>query len=139
MVKNQNFSVESSKKSIKCAICHHDIDDFTLAYQPHLNLGIVCADCCMSFSQEDLIIIMELLIMYGGYFGKLRDRSFSLINELKKIDIPNCHNISFTTDEFILEINSRLLHKALLHGIYPEEYIEELKKYLDKPYDNYFL
>ena len=139
MVKSQNISTKSSRKTVKCAICHNDINDFSVIYQPQFTLGVVCTECQYFFSPEDISSILELFLLYGGYFGQLREQKFSLIRELKRIDLSGFQNKSFSIDEIILEVNSRLLHRALLHGLCPEDYVGRLKKFLDNTSHDYIL
>ncbi|TFG28650.1 MAG: hypothetical protein EU532_04740 [Promethearchaeota archaeon] len=139
MVKSQKISVKSSNKRLKCAICHNDINDISLVHQPQLNLGVICTDCCEYFSKEDIRSMLELFLMYGGYFGQLRNQNFSLITELKKINLFYSHDKSLSSDEIILEVNSRLLHNALVHGIHPKDYLHSLKKLLNDSLHDYFL
>jgi len=139
MVKSQKLSVKSSNKTLKCAICHNNIKELSLVHQPQLNLGVICTDCCQCFSKEDIRSMLELFLMYGGYFGQLRDQNFSLITELNKINLFYSHNKNLSSDEIILEVNSRLFHKALVHGIHPEDYLHSLKKLLNDSLYDYFL
>ena len=137
MVKSQKLSTKSFNKTVKCAICHNDINNFSVIYQPQFNLGVVCADCQYFFSPEDITSVLELFLLYGGYFGQLQGQKFSLIRELKKIDSSEFQNKSVSIDEIIIEVNSLLLHRALLHGLCPEDYIEKLRKFLDDTSHDY--
>ncbi len=111
----------------RCAICRNEIADYKNVYPAGLNFGLVCKDCYKKFSEDDIDLMINMFIAYGGYFGKKQGSVFSLkillnefINKIKK-------------EKGILnlkELNIKLLHKALLYGITPQEFIDNLDKIL---------
>jgi len=71
--------------------------------------------------------MLNLFLAYGGYFRKLKSVPFSLEDTLKEI-INDAGNKDGEFD--FGEVNSRMIHKALLHGHSPQEYIDVLKSIL---------
>ncbi len=91
--------------------------------------GIICKNCINIFPPDDIEMISYLFFIYGGYFGKLDQSSFSLPEAIK----------SLTRKEFnpkkpimIEDLNERLVHNALLHGIAPVDLVKTLKNFLNK-------
>ncbi|MFX1411168.1 MAG: hypothetical protein ACFFA6_12515 [Promethearchaeota archaeon] len=107
---------------IKCSVCHLEIKNRASLYQAGVNLGIVCVDCYRLFSTEDLELVSNLFIAFGGYFGQYKRVEFSILRILKAI-----HKDLFLTYDDVEELNVRMLHRALLHGITPKQYIENLE------------
>ncbi len=122
---------KSDRKSshvVKCGICHGEIVDRAQIYQAGINLGVVCSECYKHFSAEDLEMMANMFIAYGGYFGKLKNSDFSLVKTLEIILKNGLREKKIVNTE---QINIRLMHKALLHGISPEEYIQNLNILVD--------
>lgn len=118
-----------SDNSVKCGICHGEIVDRAQIYQTGLNLGVVCSKCYKRFSANDLEMIANMFIAYGGYFGMLQDSKFSLVKTLEVIMKNSLReNIIANTEQ----VNIRLMHKALLHGITPEQYVQNLSLLVDE-------
>ena len=114
-------------KPIKCAICRADIKNHSRAYQSRSTFAVVCRECRRKLTEDDIELMLNLFLAYGGYFGKLKDVSFSLEDTLKEI----LNDAGNKGEEFDLgEVNSRMVHKALLHGHPPQEYIDVLKSIL---------
>ena len=109
---------------IICAICHADINESSQIFQSTLNYGLICRECMEKFSEEEIAIVLNLFILYGGYFGKHNRTHFSVIKRFLEI-------IENEGEEFDLErINMKLLHEALTHGITPREFNKSLKAFL---------
>ena len=136
MMKCQKISIRALKTTLKCSICRADIKENSTVYQSKTNYGIVCDSCCQNFSEEDIELVLTLFLTYGGYFGKLPKEQFSFHKDLKEIQ----DSVDVKEDSTqILEINTRLLHKSLLHGLYPEQYQAQLKRLVDSHEYGYFL
>jgi len=134
MMKCQKIYIRALKTMLKCSICRVDIKNNSTVYQSKTNYGIVCDSCCQNFSEEDIELVLTLFLRYGGYFGKLPKEQFSFHKALKEIQD------SVKEDSIqILEINTRLLHRSLLYGIYPEQYLDQLKRLVDSHEYGYFL
>ncbi len=86
--------------------------------------AIICDDCNKKFSERDIDLMINMFLAYGGFFGELKEKPFSVEESVKKV-LGSLKEHKFFTD--IQECNVRLLHQALLHGINPQEYIEKLQ------------
>ena len=136
MMTCQKISIQALNTTLKCTICRTDIKDNSAVYQSKTNYGIICGKCYQKFSEEDIELMLILFLTYGGYFGQLPKDQFSLIKALKDIHDKTSMN---DTSPQIGEINMRLLHKSLLHGLYPEQYQAQLRKLINSPGGSYFL
>ncbi len=119
ITKAQNYDHQ-----IKCFICRKEIRQRATFYQTGVNYGIVCVECYKKFAREDLDLIANLFIAFGGYFGQYKRSEFSVLKILKAIQKDL---LSIYEENGIEKVNIRMLHKALVHGISPKEYIENLK------------
>ncbi|MHA2036235.1 MAG: hypothetical protein ACW98X_07365 [Promethearchaeota archaeon] len=123
---------KSASKSIyvvKCGICRVEIVDRAQIYQAGINLGVICSACYQSFSTEDIEMMANMFIAYGGYFGMLKDSSFSFLKTLENLLKKGLKKKEVITSE---QINVRLMHKALLHGISPQQYVQNLTLLFDE-------
>ncbi len=121
-------SDRKSRHAVKCGICHGEIVDRAQIYQAGINLGVVCIECYKRFSAEDLEMMANMFIAYGGYFGMLKDLDFSLVKILENVMKTGLKERKIVNTE---QINIRLMHKALLHGISPENYVQHLSVLVD--------
>ena len=64
----------------------------------------------------------NMFFAYGGYFGKLKDDGFSVYKILKELTSEIKEE-----ETSIEEINIKMMHRALLHGINPYQFVEGLK------------
>ncbi|MFX1584029.1 MAG: hypothetical protein ACFFDL_05485 [Promethearchaeota archaeon] len=117
------------RKEICCVICNKNIKKIDEVFQLSHKLGIICQNCVKVFSPEDIEIMTYLFFIYGGYFGKFDQRTFSLPEAIKCL----------TKQEFnpknrimIEDLNERLVHKALLHGISPVNLVKTLENFLNR-------
>ena len=120
MVSNSN----DSQKPMKCNVCRVEVADRSQLYQVDRNLSVVCPDCYNKFSEEELGIMTDLFIAFGGYFGMLESEPF-LAEDIIEICIKESDSTDKPLD--IDQINTIILHKALLHGRTHKQYINELK------------
>ncbi len=136
MMTCQKISIQALNTTLKCTICRTDIKDNSSVYQSKNNYGIICGRCYQKFTEEDIELMLILFLTYGGYFGQLPKDQFSFFKTLKEI-----HNKTSINDNSsqIVEINMRLLHKSLLHGLYPEQYQAKLRKLINSPGCSYVL
>jgi len=81
------------------------------------------------FSKEDIELILDLFIAYGGYFGKLKPPDFSLVSMLDKLEKKDGR-----AAEPFEKLTVIFFHNALLHGISPQEYINQLEALIDNLY-----
>ena len=119
----------NSRRNLKCAICRINIDNKTKTYQSKTTFGVVCYNCIKKFSQEDIELILNLFLVYDGYFGQLKDHKdckYSIETVIKST-LTKLKKKKLNIDEF----NMRLLHVVLLYGFTPNEYIKNLKLFLE--------
>jgi hypothetical protein len=109
---------------VKCSLCHHEIKERATLYPTGFEVKIVCVDCYRRFSEKEIELIANLLRAFGGYFGQYRRGTISIVKILKAI---HTDLLSVYKDAEAVQINIRMLHKALLHGITPNEYIANLE------------
>ena len=107
------YSHKYSSHPIRCSICRRSIKNQEYIYQTNMFYGVVCSTCQERFKEEDLDFIADLITAYGGYFGKLNRKDFSL-DRL-------CEGIEAGGKDKFLEMQVRLFHNALLYGITPKE------------------
>ncbi|MFX0141634.1 MAG: hypothetical protein ACFFDN_48805 [Candidatus Hodarchaeota archaeon] len=110
-----------------CGICRAEITNEASIYQEGLHLGVVCADCYKNNSKEDLELMANMFFAYGGYFGMLKEGNFSVYKVLKELT-SEIEEQETSLDE----INVKMMHRALLHGITLHQFIEGLKLFLEK-------
>ncbi|MFW9822409.1 MAG: hypothetical protein ACFFE4_05715 [Candidatus Thorarchaeota archaeon] len=115
--------------SVKCGICRNEIFDRAELHQAGLNLGVVCCNCYKQFSTKDLEMMANMFIAYGGHFGMVKDTKFSLVKTLENILKKSLREKDVFDSE---QINIKLIHKALLHGITPEQYVRNLSLLIDE-------
>ena len=102
-----------SDHSVKCGICRMNIIDRAQIYQAGVNLGVVCVGCYKQFSANDLEMMGNMFIAYGGYFGMMKDSKFSLLKILENL-LKSTHGKNKKVNAE--QITIKLMHKALLHG-----------------------
>lgn len=122
-----NSNVARTHNVILCGICQAEITNEASIYQEGLHLGVVCTECYKNNSKKDLELMANMFFAYGGYFGKLKDDDFSVYKILKELTSEIKEE-----DPSIEEINIKMMHRALLHGINPHQFVEGLKMFLEK-------
>jgi hypothetical protein len=111
-------------ETVKCGICRNEIRQGASIYQEGLSFGVVCEKCYKSNKTEDLELMANLFLAYGGYFGMKSRKNFSLYKEIKKLIAKVQPG---KAPETLIDLNIKLLHKALLYGITPREIVLGLK------------
>jgi hypothetical protein len=111
---------------VRCAICHSKIEDHHQIYQTTLSLGVVCKICRQRFSKEDIEMIANMFLAYGGYFGQFKRDDFSIENLILKF----AHKIDLEKESLTLT-NLKMWYEILIHGITPKEFLRALKKYIE--------
>ncbi|MBD3213817.1 MAG: hypothetical protein GF311_14505 [Candidatus Lokiarchaeota archaeon] len=112
-----------SESNVVCGICRNPIRDPAHAYQSQFLLIPACSICRAHFSEDDLEMMLNMFLAYGGYFGKKPKENFSfntLISHIDQIDAKQGNMVEI--------INIRIMHTALIHGIRPQEYLDYLEK-----------
>ncbi|MFX0021506.1 MAG: hypothetical protein ACFE9S_04220 [Candidatus Hermodarchaeota archaeon] len=114
---------------IKCGICRNEIKRGASIYQEGLTFGVVCEECYKNNSQQDLELMANLFLAYGGYFGKLKQNKFSVYETIKKL----MEKFQPGKDlDSLIELNIKMMHQALLYGVTPQELINGLKILLNE-------
>ena len=110
---------------VKCGICHTEIVSSASIYQEGFHFGLVCEECYKNNSPEDLELMANMFIAYGGYFGKLKIADFSLNKLLEQIvsKVENKENVE--------ELHFTYMHHALLNGITPKQFVQGLRILLE--------
>ncbi|KKL66132.1 hypothetical protein LCGC14_2148020 [marine sediment metagenome] len=102
-----------------CGICHRKIKQETAIHHEEYHLGVICLQCYSKNSEEDIKLITNMFMVFGGYFGMLRDPHFP-VNEMIK-----CLLKEIQINKGVLPLESlklNLFHLALMHGFTPEEF-----------------
>ena len=128
MVINSEIQHDNTHISIKCGICRSEIRKNAKIYQEGSHFWVVCSQCYNSISKADLELMANLFLAYGGYFGKLKDPQFSISQILKGLLKENKDIKKYASIE---ELNIKLLHHALLHGLTPQQFIRGLEILID--------
>ena len=69
----------------------------------------------------------NFFMAYGGYFGCNKDDNFSIQKVIEEL----IEEIKSKKERVNLnELNIKILHKSLLYGITPQQYVKKLKKFL---------
>lgn len=109
---------------VKCGICRNEINRGASIYKEGLSFGVACERCYKNNSLEDLELMANMFLAYGGYFGKLREKRFSAHKTIKKL--MSKFQPGKKLDRLI-DVNIKMTHQALLYGVTPQELIQELK------------
>jgi len=118
---------ESSSGNIKCVICRQVVKERAIICRSGVNYKIICGDCHKRFSKEDIELMTNMFVAFGGYFGKYKDSKFSVYKILKDLTAE----IEINKEKINLKkLDVRTLHKALTRGITPQELIQGLKLFL---------
>ncbi len=102
-----------------CGICHKKIKQGNAFYSEEFHFKVICTHCYSINSDEDINLIANMFLAFGGYFGMLRDPFFP-VNEMVKSLLNEIQ-----THKGIIPLENlkmKLLHLALLHGATPEEF-----------------
>jgi hypothetical protein len=102
-----------------CGICHKDLRHEAAIYQGGFQFGIICSSCHANNSKEDIELMSNMFLAFGGFFGLLKDPKFP-DNEMLKDLIEEIHIRKKTASP--KELKLKLMYLALLHGITPEEF-----------------
>lgn len=124
MITSTKLEEKQSLNLVKCAICHNNANKNARIKRLGTQFGIICNDCHEEFSQDEIELISNMCIAFGGYFGKLKTSkilNYQIIKELAEEFKLNKDKIALST------INIKLLHKALLYGIPPGQFIKGLE------------
>ena len=109
---------------VQCKICQDDTKFQSKIVKLGNNYGIICGECSKMFSLEDIDLMFNMFTAFGGYFGMLKDTvssTYKIITKLiKEYDLQGKVLKA-------IEIDVKVLHKALLYGITPRQLIQGVK------------
>ena len=118
----QENTNKKSRADKKCAICNVMID-LSTRYHTTNSFCIVCEQCYSGFSKNDINLMVDIFRIYGGYFGKLKNK----LNYSRKEMIDDFFYQVQEKGISIKDLNIQVLHKSLLHGIGPKEHLQTLR------------
>jgi len=121
MVVSSEFNNRDFQDIFNCGICHREITQEAAIFQEGLHLGVICSECDVNNSKEDVELMSNMFLAFGGYFGMLRDPNYSIYEMLKEL-VSKIHDNKNTIKS--VEMTIRLFHTALLHGITPSDFAE---------------
>lgn len=121
MIVSSEFKNKVFQDSVNCGICHREIKQEAGIFQEGLHFGVICSECYINNSEEDIELMSNMFLAFGGYFGMLRDPDYSIYEMLKDL-VSKIHDNKNTMSS--VEMKIRLFHTALLHGITPREFAE---------------
>ena len=121
MVVRLEFKNKYLQDTIKCGICNRKIEHEATIFQEGLSFGVICSECYANNSEEDIELMSNMFLAFGGYLRMLKDPDYSIYEMLKDL-IGKIHDNKTTVSS--VEMKIRLFHTALLHGITPREFAE---------------
>ncbi|MFW9880625.1 MAG: hypothetical protein ACFFG0_46750, partial [Candidatus Thorarchaeota archaeon] len=85
MVISSKFNNKYFLEMYHCGICHREITREAAIFQEGLHLGVICSVCDINNSNEDIELMSNMFLAFGGYFGMLRDPDYSIYEMLKEL------------------------------------------------------
>ena len=100
---------------VPCELCHNDAKGKPVIKRLGPKLGIICNTCREQFSDQEIDLMINMFIAFGGYFNQF--------NSSKKIQKTIINDMMREYDQKEqgrgkAEYHVRALHRALLHGIF---------------------
>ena len=124
IISNIKCQKPNSEQSF-CIICNRYLRNKLKDHSLDQKSEFKCKHCLQEFSNEEIQIMASLFRRYGGFFGKLKAEKI----EIRQIATDLTEKLKRAKDlSLLFEINEVALHRALLHGYNPKDFIEELKK-----------
>lgn len=125
-----NYEEKSTEfdELLYCTICHNDIEGKATIFKSGFDLGFACDDCLHEIDMVDIVLMRDIFISYGGYFGMNKDRDATddlVIHDLK-IKIESLKN-----DVNFKDLSLEIFREALLLGIMPDKFNREFKGILN--------
>ena len=117
------------QRTILCSVCRAPIQGDTNIHQSSFSLSVVCDDCYGEFAKDDVEMMLNMFLAYGGYFGKFKESDITVQSLLSRL----LGEIKAEKGRVeIKELNIRLMHKALLYGISPSDFVGQLSRFVDE-------
>ena len=121
MVVRLEFKNNGFHESIICGICHKEIKQEAASFQKGIKIGVVCPECYVKNTMEEIELMSNMFLAFGGYLGMLKDPDYSIYEMFKDL-VSKIHNNKDSATS--VEMKIRLFHTALLHGITPREFAD---------------
>jgi hypothetical protein len=119
-----NETIRGKLPSVKCKLCKAEVKKKSQIVKLGTNYGVVCNDCAEEFSPNDRELIYNMLVAFGGYYGKLRTPSTNNYKVIKAL----AEEYQIANGKInIASLDVRILHKAFLYGISPSQVIQGFK------------
>ena len=109
---------------ISCSICFSDVKGSQRIIKAGINYAVICENCYSKFSKEELELMVNMFMAFGGYFGQLKGSKSSTSKRFNRLlrDIEQ-NQSRFSSSE----LDIRIIHKALLHGIAHHQLVKQKK------------
>jgi uncharacterized Zn-finger protein len=117
----QKLEIKENRSFVKCSICKQEIVGKHRFIELAMNYGVICPECDCRFNNDEIELISNLFIAYGGYFGSKKGISKNSTHQIMK-KLSNLHDLSSKNIE-INALDVKILHQALLHGISPRQIV----------------
>ncbi len=114
MITNQVINPVKKEKFVQCELCHGDVKQQPTIKRLGAKFGVICKDCSEQFSDQEIELMANMFLAFGGYYNQLhssKDVKFHLLKEIARDYKQKQQQI------IKLESDIKTLHKALLHGI----------------------
>jgi hypothetical protein len=108
-----------------CNICHKKLSQNITTSEPKNDKGDICSECRAKFDEPELRKMDYLFKKYGGFYNKLNSKESYLTSIIQELIDDINHEADYSK---LFELNEKALHKALLFGFPPSEFLEELNK-----------
>ncbi|MBD3195375.1 MAG: hypothetical protein GF317_09985 [Candidatus Lokiarchaeota archaeon] len=113
-------------RTLRCGICHKVMDHSEEIFQSQELYIPVCITCLHRFTEDDIELMLNIFLVFGGYFGKFSSDLFCLSKIFNRLDQKRIRY------EDIEQLNVKLLHTAILHGLSPKDFLKRLKNFMEK-------
>jgi hypothetical protein len=122
MISQQVIDTKGKIRVLKCVICHNETKRKPQIIQLGIDFCIICPECIKKFTRKDMEFMYNMFSAFGGYFGQLKDTKKSIYEVIKYLT----KEFKIQKERITLKSDIRLLHKAFLYGIAPNQIIQGL-------------
>jgi hypothetical protein len=128
MITDQIIQPVKKERIVQCEICHGDVKQKPTINRLGTKFGVICRDCTEQFSDQEIELMTNMFLAFGGYFNQFqssKDVQFHLLREIAG-DYKQKQQLGIK-----LESDIKTLHKAFLHGIPLAQLLYSVKVLLD--------
>jgi hypothetical protein len=115
---------EAKKSAVQCAVCKNGAGSKVKIVRLGTSFSVVCEECIVNFSKEDLELMHNMFVAFGGWFGKCASSKEDSFQELKIIAKEYAKS---GKDIAKIESDVKTLHRAFLHGITLVQLVQGLR------------